>query len=81
MQISVSGVLKEREERHSPIRAFSRVFVIVPHGQGFCIVNELLSVTTATPEQIKVRQRAPALPGGQPAGANKGDLGLRCCSA
>lgn len=53
MQITVSGVLKEREERHSPIRAFTRVFVIVPFGGGFCVINEMLSVTTATTEQIK----------------------------
>ena len=59
MQISVSGVLREREERHSPVRAFSRVFVIVPHGQGFCVVNEMLSVTAASSEQIKVRWMAP----------------------
>ncbi|XP_037073313.1 nuclear RNA export factor 1-like [Pollicipes pollicipes] len=54
MQISVCGVLKEREERHTPVRAFSRVFVIVPHGQGFCVINEMLVVTPATTEQIKV---------------------------
>ncbi|XP_043204068.1 nuclear RNA export factor 1-like isoform X1 [Amphibalanus amphitrite] len=60
MQISVSGVLKEREERHSPIRAFSRVFVIVPQGQGFCVVNEMLSISVATPEQIKGAFKAAA---------------------
>jgi hypothetical protein len=31
-----------------------RMFVVVPHGSGFCIVNETLFVTTATPYQIKV---------------------------
>lgn len=31
-----------------------RMFVVVPHGSGFCIVNETLFITTALPYQIKV---------------------------
>jgi hypothetical protein len=30
------------------------MFVVVPQGSGFCIVNETLFVTTATPYQLRV---------------------------
>lgn len=50
---SVTGVFRERGERNALIRAFQRVFVIVPSSTGFCIVNEQLHVTSATPEQVK----------------------------
>ena len=36
------------------------MFVVVPHGSGFCIVNETLYVTTATPFQMKVNISSPS---------------------
>ena len=36
--------------------AFFRMFVVVPHGTGFCIVNESLHITTATSFQMKVKE-------------------------
>ncbi len=51
--VSVTGVFRERAERSSLLRAFQRVFVIVPSSAGLCIVNEQLHVTSANSEQIK----------------------------
>ena len=50
---SVTGLFRERGERHSLIRWFQRIFVIIPQYGGFCIVNEQLHVSSATSEQIK----------------------------
>jgi nuclear RNA export factor len=53
--MSVSGLFLEHGPRtNQPLRSFSRVFVIVPFGAGFCIINEQLFVTNATEEQSKV---------------------------
>ena len=52
--MSVAGVFRERIERHALIRYFQRIFVIIPSTIGFCIVNEQLHITCATPEQIKM---------------------------
>lgn len=55
---SVSGAFKERAEKGKPppqIRHFSRMFVVVPQGDGLCIVNDSYFITTATPEQVDVR--------------------------
>lgn len=52
--MSVTGIFRERVERHSHIRWFQRIFVIIPSSSGgFCIVNEQIHITCATPEQIK----------------------------
>jgi hypothetical protein len=54
--ISVAGLFLERGlSKDEPLRSFSRVFMIVPHGDGFCIINEQMFVTNATDEQRKVR--------------------------
>jgi hypothetical protein len=54
--MSVAGIFLERDaSKNQPVRSFSRVFVIVPFGDGFCIANEQLFVTNATDEQKKVR--------------------------
>lgn len=39
------------------LRSFSRDLVIVPHGQGHCIMNEELSLTCATDNQTEVGLR------------------------
>ncbi|GFG38323.1 hypothetical protein Cfor_01734 [Coptotermes formosanus] len=63
IMMSVSGLFLEHGPRtNQPLRSFSRVFVIVPFGAGFCIINEQLFVTNATEEQSKVafKTSAPA---------------------
>lgn len=68
MVASVTGLFREREQQHSTIRFFQRVFVIVPFNEGFCIVNEQFHIMCATPEQVKnafkeqVAVQAPAAP-------------------
>jgi hypothetical protein len=53
--ISVAGLFLERGlAKNQPLRSFSRVFMIVPFGNGFCISNEELFVTNVTDEQKKV---------------------------
>lgn len=54
--LSVTGIFRELEsgQKTAPMRAFSRVLVIVPAGSGFCIINEQLHITNATESQIKV---------------------------
>merc|ERR1712083_559521 len=48
---SVTGAFREREKSHQPIRHFSRMFTVVPQGEGLCIVNDNLFITMATKEQ------------------------------
>ena len=59
MSFTVSGIFRETEnaggEHGQIIRHFNRIFVVVPHGQGFCIVNDILYITIATTNQKKVR--------------------------
>ena len=52
MTFTVSGVFRERLDR-KPIRAFNRMFVVVPQGSGFVIVNEMFFVTVPTHLQVK----------------------------
>ena len=58
MSFTVSGVFRETEnaggEHGQIIRHFNRIFVVVPQGQGFCIVNDVLYVTIATNYQKQV---------------------------
>jgi len=57
MSFTVSGIFREPENQGGTagqiIRHFNRVFVVVPHGQGFCIVNDMLYVTIPTHRQKK----------------------------
>lgn len=59
MVASVTGLFREREERHSNIRWFQRVFIIVPFNGGFCVVNDQLHISCATSEQVKSAFKAP----------------------
>jgi hypothetical protein len=53
--MSVTGLFQELgPEENQPLRSFNRVFVIVPHGVGFCINNEQMFVTNPMEEQRKV---------------------------
>lgn len=66
--MSVTGIFRERVERHSHIRWFQRIFVIIPSsGGGFCIVNEQIHITCATPEQMKASFKEPNVPAAIPA--------------
>ena len=60
MSFSVSGIFREPENQGGQagqiIRHFNRVFVVVPHGQGFCIVNDMLYITIPTHRQKKVKK-------------------------
>ncbi|XP_045476464.1 nuclear RNA export factor 1-like isoform X2 [Harmonia axyridis] len=69
MSFKVAGPFKELKGTHknAPVRWFSRTFVIVPVGTGFCISNELLHVSNATEEQIKAFLSAPSVPAVVPA--------------
>jgi hypothetical protein len=50
--MSVMGLFLELgPEENQPLRSFNRVFVIVPRGDGFCIINEQMFVTNPTDEQ------------------------------
>lgn len=52
--ISVAGLFLEHgTSKNQPLMSFSRVFMIVPSGNGFCIINEELFVANATDEQRK----------------------------
>lgn len=56
INLTVSGIYREPNasniETTWPVRYFSRTFLIVPVGSGFCIVNDLLSITNASDTQV-----------------------------
>ncbi|XP_028128497.1 nuclear RNA export factor 1 isoform X1 [Diabrotica virgifera virgifera] len=53
--LTVAGMFKELKSGHKvpPLRYFFRTLVIVPAGSGFCIANEELHISNATPDQAK----------------------------
>ncbi|XP_073983229.1 nuclear RNA export factor 1-like isoform X2 [Rhodnius prolixus] len=53
IELNVCGLFKEKDKADSAVKYFNRLFVIVPVGTGFCIVNEMLTIMLATPEQVK----------------------------
>ncbi|XP_021921286.1 nuclear RNA export factor 1-like [Zootermopsis nevadensis] len=64
IMVSLTGLfLEPGPTRNEPLRSFNRVLVIVPYGEGYCIINEELFVTNATDEQSKavVRTLPPAV--------------------
>ncbi|XP_061162409.1 nuclear RNA export factor 1-like [Saccostrea echinata] len=58
----VEGVFKETESKSDrpPIRAFSRRFVTVPQGAGMNIINDMLTITNASRDQIQKAFKHPA---------------------
>jgi len=60
------GFFKEADELRSEsrplVRAFSRSFVIVPCGNGMVIINDMLTITNARPEQTKNMFKPPTQP-------------------
>ena len=52
---TVTGAFREREAKlPQPIRHFSRMFTVIPQGEGLCIVNDSYFVTNASREQTEV---------------------------
>ncbi|CAG4961746.1 unnamed protein product [Colias eurytheme] len=50
--LTMNGVFKETMTPRNPTRSFHRTFIIVPNATGgFCIMNDMLSVTNTTKEQ------------------------------
>lgn len=64
ISLTISGMYKELKSGHKipPTRFFFRTLVIVPAGTGFCIANDLLHVSNATPDQAKEAFKTPSLP-------------------
>ncbi|XP_053373641.1 nuclear RNA export factor 1-like [Mercenaria mercenaria] len=62
MSFTVQGVYKEVDSKQDkqPIRAFSRTFVTVPGGSGMLVVNDILTITNASPDQIQAAFKTPA---------------------
>lgn len=52
IQLNVCGLFSETAKK-TPMKYFNRVFLIVPAGAGFCIINDQLTVLLATSEQVK----------------------------
>jgi len=72
MTFTVTGLFRERDTRlKESIRHFNRCFIVVPHGGGFCIINETLFISTAT--DLSTRRAfanpPPATPASPPAPA------------
>ena len=59
--IVINGVFRELFKKQEPLRAFCRTFYIVPQGQGFVIVNDLLLITSATVKQIQTFGKSKAM--------------------
>ncbi|XP_013404854.1 nuclear RNA export factor 1-like [Lingula anatina] len=59
----VSGIFKESDTKSDkpPVRYFSRHFVTVPQGSGIVIINEMLTITNATPKQVQNGQKQTAI--------------------
>lgn len=62
LSFTVQGVFREVDSKMDkpPIRSFSRTFVTVPGGSGMLIVNDMLTVTNASPDQIQSAFKTPA---------------------
>lgn len=52
IMVTVNGVFREVGKKQL-LKAFNKVMIIVPAGSGFCIVNDLLYISLATPDQRK----------------------------
>ncbi|XP_029634622.1 nuclear RNA export factor 1 [Octopus sinensis] len=58
---SVFGIFKETESKgEPPIRTFSRMFITTPQQDGIVIVNDMLTISNATSEQIQSAFKTPA---------------------
>lgn len=73
MCFTVTGVFKEvaNEMQNPPLRTFSRTFMVVPQGQGFSIINDIMYLTNATNSQIKAFRMVTPTPTPSPAPSNE----------
>ena len=62
MSITIEGMFKEIGTSDQPIRYFSRTFIIVPVGSGYCIQNEMLHISQPTAQQEAYMRSAPKMP-------------------
>lgn len=63
MQLTVSGVYRERSKQKTNLYSFQRTLVIVPtEVGGLCIKNEMLNINHATIAQIKTSFKANVQP-------------------
>ncbi|KAK2589192.1 hypothetical protein KPH14_002004 [Odynerus spinipes] len=53
MLITVTGLFKELNTKDEAVRYFNRTFIIVPKGNGYCILNEQLHISHPTETQQK----------------------------
>lgn len=62
VSFTVQGIFKELDSKQDkpPIRAFSRTFVTVPGGASMLIVNDMLTITNASPDQVQSAFKNPA---------------------
>ena len=49
--ICVHGLYRETNKKQVNLRSFARTFIVVPHGQGYVIINDILVISTSTQEQ------------------------------
>eukprot|EP00095_Tigriopus_kingsejongensis_P005674 maker-scaffold846_size89341-snap-gene-0.13 protein:Tk05674 transcript:maker-scaffold846_size89341-snap-gene-0.13-mRNA-1 annotation:"hypothetical protein DAPPUDRAFT_302769" len=66
MTFTVTGMFRQRATKNNPIRHFNRVFLVVPQGSGFVIVNEMLYITNPTPMQLQTAFKATPPPSSMP---------------
>lgn len=59
MLITVTGLFKELNSKDEPVRYFNRTFIIVPKGNGYCILNEQLHISHPTEMQHKLLSNHP----------------------
>ncbi|XP_014677623.1 PREDICTED: nuclear RNA export factor 1-like [Priapulus caudatus] len=77
LSFTVTGVFKEGDKSSPPVRSFTRVFVVVPVGDGLCIVNEQMCINNATVEQVQASFKSPTpTPSSSPSYPQPGPSGL-----
>lgn len=54
MFITITGYFQELDTKDEPIRYFNRTFIIVPEGEGYCILNEQLHISQ--PSEVHLKQ-------------------------
>lgn len=58
IMVTVNGVFREVGKKQ-PLKSFNKVMIIVPAGSGFCIVNDLHFISSATYDQKKEAFKEP----------------------
>ncbi|XP_074596927.1 nuclear RNA export factor 1-like [Brevipalpus obovatus] len=50
--ICVNGLYRETNKKQVNLRSFARTFIVVPHGSGYVIINDILVISTSTQDQV-----------------------------